>query len=112
MLTYETFTPIIDEINKLYGSEHYLPAELIWSDDTFFVKTFGKIVWDSDNCGAKSPNTIKHLVFHAMNKEILNKVWLCQAAYIQEEVMHLLNTSNDLKEALEEYFEEGLASLK
>ncbi|CAH9014702.1 conserved hypothetical protein [Vibrio phage 496E54-1] len=110
-LTMEIFTPIVDEINELYGSEFNSPAVVLWADGVFCVETFGKIVWDSDNCSATSPNTIRDLVFYNMHKEILNKIWQQQLEVIKDEVLYYVNKREDVKEVLEEYFEQELAIL-
>jgi hypothetical protein len=87
MLTHETFTSIVDNINDQYGTAHYLPAEYIWQDHVHYLKAFGKIVWDSDNCDATSTSTIEGLVYRYINNYILVNIWKEQATFFKDEVL-------------------------
>ena len=114
MLNHEMFTRIVDKINIQYGTEHYLPAEYLWQDHVHHVKVFGKIVWDSDNCSAKSESTITRLVYREINKHILINVWKEQVNCMKEEVLWKLNDEGLDKELItkfEDYFENELIML-
>ena len=92
MLQVKTLIEIVDEINNLYGNEHFLPAEYIYQDGIHYVKAFGKFVWDSDNSDATSDDAIKHLVYYVLNNHILVDVWKSQVDYLKGEVEYILHT--------------------
>lgn len=113
MLTPDVFIEIVDELNETYGSSHYLPAEYLFSDGVHHVKAFGKIIYDSSNCDATSPNTIKHLAYRVLNLYVLSPIWKQQVECMQDDLSHMLaNESNSLKGSVRDYFEEELSQLK
>uniref|UniRef100_A0AB39AJE0 Uncharacterized protein n=1 Tax=Vibrio phage P018-4 TaxID=3229728 RepID=A0AB39AJE0_9CAUD len=115
MLNHDMFTRIVDKINDQYGTKHYLPAEYIWQDHIHYVKAFGKIVWDSDNCDATSESTITHLVYREINKYVLVNVWKEQVEYMKDEIIWKLNDEGldkELVSKFEAYFENELAMLE
>ena len=111
MLQIRTLTEIVDEINNLYGNEHFLPAEYIYQDNIHYVKAFGKFVWDSDNNDATSPSTIKHSVYYRLNNHILVDVWKSQTEYLEDEVVFILETEEDPIERVKEFLREELETL-
>jgi hypothetical protein len=112
MLKPEIFMEIVDDINETYGSTHYLPAEYMFSDGVHFIKAFGKYVYDSDNCDATSPSTIKSLAYRDMNLYILSSVWKQQAECMKDDLAHILNSESvGAKELVDNYFEEELSQL-
>ena len=115
MLNHDTFTQIVNKINDQYGTQHYLPAEYIWKDNIHYVKAFGKIVWDSDNCDETSVLAIEHLVYDEINSYILVNIWKEQVECLRDEILWKLKDSeveDDLYESFEGYFENELAMLK
>lgn len=114
MLNHDSLIEIVDEINDLYGSTYYLPAEYVFSDGVHFIKAFGEYIWDSDNCGAVSLSTIKSLAYREMNIRILNPIWEQQTMCMQEDLKFLLKNKvdADTMNLVEEYFEQDLNMFK
>ena len=111
MLTHASLIEIVDEINDLYGSTQYLPAEYMFSNGVHFIKAFGEYIWDSDNCSATSASTVKGLVFREMNIRILSPIWEQQIIYMQDELKYLLK-GKDTMNLVEGYFARELEYIK
>lgn len=115
MLNHDTFTRIVDKINDQYGTEHYLPAEYVWQDHVHYVKAFGKIVWDSDNCDATSESTIYYLCDQYIQKYILVNIWKQQVDCMKDDILGILEeevvAAGHIK-SVEVYFENELAMLE
>lgn len=113
MLEVKTLTDIVDEINNLYGNEHFLPAEYVYQDGVHYVKVFGKFVWDSGNSDATSPSSIKHLVYYVLNNHILVNVWKSQTEYLKEELEYIMHTEAEEVSSIKvlDFLREELESL-
>lgn len=115
MLNHDMFTRIVDKINDQYGTQHYLPAEYVWQDHVHYLKAFGKIVWDSDNCDATSESTIEHLVYREINKYVLVNVWKEQVKCMKDDILGILEgevVAEGHIKSVEDYFENELAMLE
>lgn len=114
MLTHDSLIEIVNEINDLYGSTQYLPAEYMFADGIHFIKAFGEYIWDSDNCSATSISTIKGLAYREMNIRVLNPIWEQQTICMQEDLKYLLKgkVDEDTMDLVEEYFEHDLNMFK
>lgn len=114
-MNHDTFTQIVDKINDLYGTEHYLPAEYVWQDHVHHVKAFGKIVWDSDNFDTTSESTITRSVCREINKYVLVNVWKEQVKCMKDDILGILEdevvAAGHIK-SVGDYFENELAMLE
>lgn len=89
---------IVNKINAQYGTENFLPAECMYQDGEYYIKAFGKIIWDTSNSDARSPNTVEGLVFLELNRMVLTPLFIKTLESMKEELSSILNNSPHLTE--------------
>lgn len=93
---FTTVRKIVKDFNELYGSEYYVPFEVVHKDWTYYIKGFGSFLWDSENFYYdNNQDKIKDHVQKEVNK-VLGPVNRISMKYYRDEIKFIFDNNSDI----------------
>jgi hypothetical protein len=89
---------IVNKINAEYGTKNFRPAECIYQDGQYYIKAFGKVIWESGNDIDENESSIEVCTWIYINKYILASIYTKQLEMLREDLSSILSNSPHLTE--------------